>query len=255
MIEMAIKTTFIWYYDWIDYANVMTDAELWMLFRKILQHLNEEEEITLPPEFKFTREKIKVKLDEHKEKWDEKVKRISQQNSEKWKKHRWNQYTEWDKKRNGSDKAQKNAVEQMEQNGTNGTNGTMSDTHTSNNFLNTTRNGGDEKMKIKEEMMNAIRGHPKLWHIIRGEDLEMWLDYKIDKKQPYKNARSLGTYLVSMIKVISFWQVRLDLSKRFSYAVDIAIAQGRDGLHWYDWMEEGYKKSKKDLFPNPEEDE
>ena len=87
-------------------------------------------------------------------------------------------------------------------------------------------------MKIKEEMMNAIRGHPKLWHIIRGEDLEMWLDYKIDKKQPYKNARSLGTYLVSIIKVISFWQVRLDLSKRFSYAVDIAIAKWWDWLHW-----------------------
>jgi len=47
-------------------------------------------------------------------------------------------------------------MEQMEQNGT------LSDTLPSNNFLNTTSNRRNEKMKIKEEMMNAIREHPKL---------------------------------------------------------------------------------------------
>jgi hypothetical protein len=54
---------------------------------------------------------------------------------------------------------------------------------------------------------------------------------------------------------VGFWKVQLDLSKRFSYAVDIAIATGWDWIHWYDWMESDYQKSKKDLFPNPEKDE
>jgi hypothetical protein len=60
---------------------------------------------------------------------------------------------------------------------------------------------------------------------------------------------------VSVKKEISFWQVRLDLDKRFSYAVDIAIATGRDGIHWYDRMERNYLMAKKDLYPNPKQNE
>lgn len=255
MKRMATKTTFIWYYDWLDYADAMTDAELWMLFRKILQHVNDEEEIELPLELKLVWAWIKKKLDEQKEKWERKVETIKQQNSEKGKNHTWNQYTKWDEERKGNDKAQKNTVEQMEQNGTNGTNGTMSwYTNTISSFT-TTSSKKEERNKKKEEMILAVKNHPKLSNIIREEDLNMWLDYKIDKKQPYKNARSFCTYLVSTLKTVSYWRVQLDLSKRFSYAVDIAIAQWWDWIHWYDWMELDYQKSKKDLFPNPEEDE
>jgi hypothetical protein len=45
------------------------------------------------------------------------------------------------------------------------------------------------------------------------------------------------------------------LDKRFSYAVDIAIATGRDGIHWYDRMERNYLMAKKDLYPNPKQNE
>jgi hypothetical protein len=60
---------------------------------------------------------------------------------------------------------------------------------------------------------------------------------------------------VSVKKEISFWQVRLDLDKRFSYAVDIAIATGWDWIHWYDWMEKNYLMSKRDLYPTPKQNE
>jgi hypothetical protein len=53
-------------------------------------------------------------------------------------------------------------------------------------------------------MILAVKNHPKLSNIIREEDLNMWLDYKIDKKQPYKNARSFCTYLVSALKTVGF---------------------------------------------------
>ena len=254
---MINKTTFIADKDRIDYAEFMSNEELWMLFRKILQHENWLEEIDLPLEFKFTREKIRKVLDENTEKWINKVGSISEKRSEAWKKHKWNQYTK---------------MEQMEQNGTNGTNngvseiwtdkleqmeqnGTLSDNTNNISFLDTTSSKKEERNKKKEEMILAVKNHPKLSNIIREEDLDMWLDYKIDKKQPYKNARSFCTYLVSTLKTVSYWRVQLDLSKRFSYAVDIAIAQWWDWIHWYDWMESDYQKSKKDLFPNPEEDE
>lgn len=113
----------------------------------------------------------------------------------------------------------------------------------------------EERNIKKEEMLEAFRNDPRLNKTIREEDVAIWLDYKFDKKQPYKTARSFCTLLVSTIKEISFWQVRLDLDKRFSYAVDIAIASWWDGFHWYDWMEANYLKSKRDLFPMQTEDE
>ena len=143
-------------------------------------------------------------------------------------------------------------MEQMEQNGTNGTNGTMS-WYNTNTISSSSKK--EERNKKKEEMLEAFRNHPKINKIYKEEDVGIWLDYKIDKKQPYKNARSFCTYLVSAKKEISFWQVRLDLDKRFSYAVDIAIATGWDGLHWYDRMERNYLMSKKDLYPTPKQNE
>lgn len=46
---------------------------------------------------------------------------VCDERSKAWQNHVWNQYTKWDEKRKGNDKAQKKVVEQMEQNGTNGT--------------------------------------------------------------------------------------------------------------------------------------
>jgi hypothetical protein len=62
----------------------------------------------------------------------------------------------------------------------------------------------EERNKKKEEMLEAYRRHPKINTTYKEEDVEMWLDYKIDRKQPYKNARSFCTYLVSVKKEISF---------------------------------------------------
>ena len=242
---MATRTTFIWYLDRLDYAKSMSNEELWMLFRKILQHENQIEEIDLPLEFKFTRLKIQTKLDENLGKWNKKVKA----RSEAWKNHVGNQYTRGDKKRNGNDKAQKKIVEQMEQMEQNGT----ISWYNTNTISSSMKK--EERNKKKEEMLEAYRMHPKINTTYKEEDVEMWLDYKIDRKQPYKNARSFCTYLVSVKKEISFWQVRLDLDKRFSYAVDIAIATGRDGIHWYDRMERNYLMAKKDLYPNPKQNE
>ena len=95
-------------------------------------------------------------------------------------------------------------MEQMEQNGTNGTNGTMSDNTNTIYSSNTTSSKKVERNKKKEEMILAVKNHPKLSNIIREEDLNIWLDYKIDKKQPYKNARSFCTYLVSALKTVGF---------------------------------------------------
>ena len=116
-VKMISRTTFIGYLDRIDYADSMSDQELGMLFRKILQHENQVEEIDLPLVFRFVWVKIQKKLDENKNKWNTKLDDIREKRSRAWQNHSWNQYTKRDAKR----KAQKNTVEQMEQNGTNGT--------------------------------------------------------------------------------------------------------------------------------------
>ena len=53
-----------------------------MLFKKILQHVAEKEEIELPPEFKFARVKIKKRLDEDTKKWDDRLEEKRRKRSE-----------------------------------------------------------------------------------------------------------------------------------------------------------------------------
>lgn len=242
--KMASRKTFIWYIDRVDYVEAMTNEELWILFRKILQHVAEIEETELPPEIKIIRAKVKKQLDEDKYKWEA----IVESKSKAWSNHTWNQYTRQREERNRLKEAKKSSMEQMEQNGTNGTHLIC------NNNISSSKKKEERNIK-KEEMLEAYRSNVKINSVYKEEDVEMWLDYKIDKKQPYKNARSFCTYLVSVKKEISFWQVRLDLDKRFSYAVDIAIAKGWDWIHWPDWMEKNYLMSKRDLYPTQKQNE
>lgn len=251
--KMATKTTFIWYYDWIDYADVMTDAELWMLFRKILQHVNDEEEIEIPLELKLVWVWIKKKLDEQKEKWEKKVETIKQQNSEKGKNHTWNQYTKWDEKRKDNNKAQKNTVEQMEQNGTNGTNGTMSW------YTNTISSSSkkEEKNRRKEEMLEAFRHDPRLTPYMEESEVRRWLDYREEIKKPYQDVKSFITAMVKVKNNIAKGKPKSDQNRRnrFSFLVSTAIWEKWEWLRWYDSVEQDYLDSKDDLYPTPKQNE
>lgn len=248
---MITKTTFIADIDRIDYAEFMTNEELWMLFRKILQHENWVEEIELPLDFRFVREKIRKKLDEHTEKWLNKIEDTHQKRSEAWKKHKGNQYTKWDEKRNSSDKAQKNTVEQM---GQNGTNGTMSDIHTL-----YTSSKKEEKKKRKEEMLESFRKDDRLTPYMDEEDVCKWWDYKEWTKKPYKDTKSFITMLVTIKNVIAkyWWVPKSDRNRRnrFSFMVMTAIDKQREWLDWYDSMETKYQVAKDDLYPNPKQNE
>lgn len=125
----------------------------------------------------------KTTLDKDREKYEDTRKK----RSEAGKKHKGNQY------KNGTSVP---FDEQMEQNGTNGTHLIC------NNTISSSKK--EERNIKKEEMLEAYRSNMKINSVYKEEDVEMWLDYKIDKKQPYKNARSFCTYLVSVKKEISF---------------------------------------------------
>lgn len=79
---MVKKNTFLGYYDWINYANAMNDEQLGILFRKILQHVNQEEEDELPLELKIVRADIQTKLDVNAEKRNNKVEETRKKRSE-----------------------------------------------------------------------------------------------------------------------------------------------------------------------------
>ena len=249
---MATKKTFIWYLDWIDYATSMTNEELWLLFREILLHLNWEEEIELPPEFKFTWAKIKKNLDEDKEKRDNKIEERRKKRSEAWKKHTWNQYTKGDKKRNSKEKAQKMAVEQMEQMEQNGT----VSWYTYNNIISSYK---EEKNIRKEEMLEAFRNDNRLTRYENEEDVIRWWDHKQANKKPYKDVSSFMRAMVKIKNTIKYYWDTLksdrDIKNRFNYAVTEAIEKGWEWLNWYDSMEQVYENSKDDLYPNPKQNE
>lgn len=107
----------------------------------------------------------------------------------------------------------------------------------------------------KQELLDAYRNDSRIATDFNEEDVSTWIDYKFSKKQYYATTKSFCTYLVTEKKEIQAWQPRLDIAKRFSYAVDIAIARWRDWIHWYQDTEQNYLASKKDLFPTPNQDE
>lgn len=106
-----------------------------------------------------------------------------------------------------------------------------------------------------DELVNAYRNDDRINKTFDEWDIITWIQFKLDKKQPYKTPKSFITYLITVKREIAHWQVRLDLNKRFSYAVDIAIAHWRDWIHRYDDTERWYLATKKDLFPTPNLDE
>ena len=258
---MITKTTFIANKDRIDYAEFMSDEELWMLFRKILQHENWLEEIDLPLEFKFAREKIRKVLDENTEKWINKVGSISEKRSKAWKRHKWNQYTK---------------MEQMEQNGTNGTNegvseiwtdkleqmeqnGTLSDNTNNISSFTTTSSKKEEKNRRKEEMLEAFRKDERLTPYMNEEDVVRWWEYKEWRKEPYKDTDSFITALVrAKNNIAKYWgKPKSDRSRRnrFNYEVKRIIEGNWSWLKWYDSFEQDYLDSKDDLYPTPKQNE
>lgn len=107
---MRHKNSFIAKKDRIDYTETMSDHEKVMFYEAIwnYQLWNDVWDVSF---LWIAWNKLKKEMDESN--WN--YEKICKQNSEKWKNHVWNQYTEWDEKRKGNDKAQKKVVEQMEQ--------------------------------------------------------------------------------------------------------------------------------------------
>ena len=147
---MASRTTFIWYIDRVDYVEAMTTEELWRLFRQILYHVSEKEEIDLPPELRIVWAKIKKQLDNDRDKRLETV----EGRSKAWSNHSWNQYTRQREKRKEHKQAKKPSMEQMEQNGTNGTNNKDNNIN-NNNDINISSN------KIEDSKSNADKSATK----------------------------------------------------------------------------------------------
>lgn len=255
-VKMISRTTFIGYLDRIDYADSMSNEELWMLFRKILQHENQVEEIDLPLEFRFVRIKIQKKLDENTEKRKTKVEDVREKRSNAWKSHYWNQYTRQNDKRYSQKQAKKTSMEQMEQNGTNGTNGTISECI---HNISSSSSKKEEKNIRKEEMLEAFRNDERLTPYMDEEYVCKWWDFKEWTKKPYKNIDSFITMLVKMKnKIKNYWGMpKSDRNRRnrFKFMVDTAIEKQREGLDWYDFMEPQYESSKDDLYPNPKQNE
>ena len=65
----------------MDYVEAMTNEELGMLFRKVLLHVAELEEIEIPPELRIVRAKIRKQLDDDKDKRSDKVEKRSEAGS------------------------------------------------------------------------------------------------------------------------------------------------------------------------------
>ena len=255
ILSMA-KKTFVCYLDWIDYAESMSNEELWMLFRKILQHENGEIEIDLPLEYKFAREKIRKQLDQNTEKWIDKSMKRSEAWKKGWKNHSWNQYTRQSEKRYPQKQAKKPSMEAME---TMEANGSMTDTLT---IIHSSSSKKEEKNIRKEErekMLEAFRKDDRLIRFMDEDDVLRWWDFKEGTKKPYKDFSSYITALVKFKNIIKdyWWMPKSDRNRRnrFNFAVNEAIEKEREWLHWYDSMEVVYESSKNDLYPNPKQNE
>lgn len=248
---MASRKTFIWYIDRVDYVEAMTNEELWMLFRKVLLHVAELEEIELTPELRIIRAKIRKQLDDDKDKRSNKVEKRSEAGSN----HEWNQYTRQREKRKGHKQAKKPSMEQMEQNGTNGTHLIM--------YNNISSSSKKEERNIKKEerekMLEAFRNDDRLTRYENEDDVIRWWDHKQSSKKPYKDVNSFMRAMVTIKNIIKYYWDTLksdrDIRNRFNYAVTEAIERGWEWLNWYDSMEQVYESSKDDLYPNPKQNE
>ena len=86
--KISMKKTFIFYTDWIDYTEEMTNEEKWILFQAILDHENWKPITNDNIVIRMIFPRIKKQLDEDKKKWQEEKKKRSEA-GKKWMKSRW----------------------------------------------------------------------------------------------------------------------------------------------------------------------
>ena len=101
------------------------------------------------------------------------------------------------------------------------------------------------------ELVEACMKDDRINTTFAREDIEERLAYKEKKKQLYSTVQSCIQQLVIAKRQITLGQPKLDISKRFNFAVNYAIGKGRDWIHWYEDTEKEYLATKKDFYPNP----
>ena len=113
----------------------------------------------------------------------------------------------------------------------------------------------EKKSTSVSELVEACMNDERINTVFAREDIEEWLNYKERKKQQYSTVKSCIQQLVIAKRQITLGQPKLDISKRFNFAVNYAIGKWRDGIHWYEDTEKEYLATKKDFYPNPNLDE
>lgn len=125
-------------------------------------------------------------------------------------------------------------------------------------------NNIEEKKKSKkektwatsiDELVEAYRNDERINQSLLEEDIVEWLKFKRWRKEYYATVKSFLTQMVVIKKMITNWKPQLDISKRFSFAVNNAIWYWRKWIHRDDNTERQYLASKKDLFTIPNLDE
>lgn len=126
-------------------------------------------------------------------------------------------------------------------------------------YHNNTIEYNKEKKEIKKkkvstslsELVEAYRNDERVNQAFLEEDVIEWLEYKESRKELYEKPKWFIQQLVVAKRTITQGQPKLDIQKRFTFAVNDAISKKRQWIHWYDDTEREYLATKKDLFPNP----
>ena len=163
-----------------------------------------------------------------------------------WKKHTWNQYTQWDAKW----KAQKTPVEDngtyMEDNGTQWNKEDIEDKeeYRSNNKK---ENLIKEKTPSVSELLKAYEQNELLvWRIQNSQAVREWLEYKQKKKdRAYKSEKAFIQRLAIIVKTLDNWLPRPDIWERLSYAVNIATEKEWKDIYRTEQTELDYQSFKK----------
>lgn len=218
---MRHKNSFIAKKDRIDYTETMSDHEKVMFYEAIwnYQLWNDVWDVSF---LWIAWNKLKKEMDESN--WN--YEKICKQNSKKWKKHVWNQYTEWDEKRKGNDEAQKNAVEQMEQmEQMEHDSDSDSDSDSENKKEEKDKSFSKKRIPTPSELVEAYRNTPQLVEKIKDEwVVKQRAEYKQKKKsKAYKTISWFIQQLVENVTTVSNWEIRYDVWERLRYAQNKAI--------------------------------
>ena len=218
---MKHKNSFIAKKDRIDYTETMSDHEKVMFYEAIwnYQLWNDVWDVSF---LWIAWNKLKKEMDESN--WN--YEKICKQNSKKWKNHVWNQYTEWDEKRKGNDKAQKKAVEQMEQmEQMEHDSDSDSDSDSENKKEEKDKSFSKKKIPTPSELVEAYRNTPQLVEKIKDEwVVRQRVEYKQKKKsKAYKTISWFIQQLVENVTTVSNWEIRYDVWERLRYAQNKAI--------------------------------